>query len=136
MSFFSGIGVFGIASALLVVLWFGTKDNENAKVGPLNWWACVLLSLLAGAAFNAAGTPFDLISSLVNDLVGLIGAFAPELTMPALALILALLAVFKKWSRRGISYLVVFFTYVASGAGGPWAVLSKRIAAAVHGMAS
>ncbi|MCF3963785.1 hypothetical protein, partial [Streptomyces fuscigenes] len=58
--------------------WFGTKDNENAKVGPLNWWACVLLSLLAGAAFNAAVTPARPAAPRPEERAGGRGAAVPQ----------------------------------------------------------
>lgn len=136
MSFLAGIGVFGFAALLSVVLWFGTKDNEGGKVGPLPWWACVLLSLLAGASYKAAGFPFDIVSSLVNDIISLVGAAFPELTMPGLAAVLLALAAFKRMSRRGISMLMIFFFYVASGAGGPYGQVASRIAQMARNLAS
>lgn len=136
MSFLDGVGTFAFAAFLAVVLWFGTKDNEGGKVGPLNWWACVLLALLSGAAFKAAGFPFDLISSLMNDGIGLVGAAFPDLTMPGLALILCGIAMFKKFSRRGISMLMLFFFYVSSGAGGPYGTVAERIAAMAQSLPS
>ncbi|MFE3555103.1 hypothetical protein ACFXKW_09590 [Streptomyces sp. NPDC059193] len=136
MSFLTGAGVFGVAAILTVVLWFGTKDNEGGKAGPLPWWACVLLPPLAGASFVAAGFPFDTISSLVNDIIGLVGKAFPKLTMPALAGILVALAFFKKLSRRGFAMLFLVLFFVASGAGGPWAELANRIAAIAQSVGS
>ncbi|MEV7465201.1 MULTISPECIES: hypothetical protein [Streptomyces] len=136
MSFLTGVGVFGVAAILTVVLWFGTKDNENGKAGPLPWWACVLLPPVAGAAFVAAGFPFDTVSSLVNDIIGLIGKAFPKLTMPALAGVLVALALFKRLSRRGFSMLFLFLFYVASGAAGPWGQLADRISAIAQSIGS
>lgn len=133
MSFLTGIGIFGLAAGLTIALYFGTKEGEGGKV-KLSWGACALLALLAGSCYKAAGFPFDILSSLVTDAIGLIGAAFPELTMPALALICIALVFFKKWSRRGISLLMIFFFYVASSAGGAYSVVAARIAAMAKGL--
>lgn len=135
MSFLTGVGVFGIASILSVVLWFGTKDNENGKA-TLPWWACVLLPPIAGASFAAAGFPFDTVSSLVNDIIGLVGKVFPKLTMPALAGVLVALALFKRLSRRGFSMLFLVLFYVASGADGPWGQLAQHISETAQSIGS
>jgi hypothetical protein len=128
MSFLQGVGVFGFAALLAVILWFGTKDGGGGKVGPLGWGWIVGLSLLAGASFQAAGGfPFNLLTSLLNDVLGLIGVAIPELTLPALGLILIAILAFRKNTRRGVAMLAIFLMFVASDAGGPLETVATRI---------
>lgn len=128
MSFLQGVEVFGLAAILAVVLWLGTKDNAGGKAGPLSWGVIVALSLLAGASFRAAGGfPFTLVETLLNDTVGLIGVAIPELTLPALGLILIAILAFRRNSRRGVAMLGIFLVFVASDAGGPLEEVATRI---------
>ncbi|MET9819594.1 hypothetical protein [Streptomyces sp. NPDC006355] len=128
MSFLQGVGVFGFAAILSVVLWFGTKDNEGGKLGPLSWGWIVFLALLAGASYQAVdGFPFNIITALLNDLMGIIGVAIPELTLPALGLIVIAVLAFRKNSRRGIAMLCIFLVFVTSDAGGPLGEVSARI---------
>ncbi|MBL0778054.1 hypothetical protein ACFYNV_29060 [Streptomyces albidoflavus] len=135
MSFLAGIGLFGLAAILTVVLWFGGKENEGGKV-KLSWGWCLGLSLLAGVAYSAAGFPFDIIGALIQDVMGVIGAVAPELKMPALAALMIALALFKKFSKRGISVLCIVFVHVATGAGGPYARFAAALADAAERLAA
>jgi hypothetical protein len=128
MSFLQGVGVFGFAAILAVILWFGTKDNEGGKLGPLSWGWIVGLSLLAGASFQAAGGfPFNLLTALLNDALGIIGVAIPELTLPALGLILIAVLAFRKNTRRGIAMLCIFLMFVGSKSGGPLEEVATRI---------
>lgn len=128
MSFLQGVGVFGLAAILTVVLWFGTKDNEGGKLGPLSWGWIVALALLAGASFQAAGGfPFNIITALINDVLGIIGVALPELTLPALGLILIALLALRKNTRRGVAMLCIFLVFVTSDAGGPLEQVANRI---------
>ncbi|WP_433341671.1 hypothetical protein [Streptomyces sp. CA-253872] len=133
MSFLTGIGIFGLAAVLTVALFFGTREGEGGKV-KLSWGTSALLALLAGSCYKAAGFPFDILSSLITDAIRLIGAAFPKLTMPALALLLIALALFKKWSRREISLVMIFFFYVASSADGAYGIVAARIAAMAKGL--
>ncbi|QPL14128.1 membrane protein [Streptomyces phage TurkishDelight] len=128
MSFLQGVGVFGFAALLAVILWFGTKDNEGGKLGPLPWGWIVGLALLAGAAFQAVdGFPFNIITALLNDLLGIIGVAIPELTLASLGLILIAVLAFRKNSRRGVAMLCIFLVFVGSDAGGPLEEITTRI---------
>ncbi|MFC8332772.1 hypothetical protein [Streptomyces olivaceus] len=128
MSFLAGVGVFGFAAILSVVLWFGTKDNEGGKLGPLSWGWIVFLALLAGSSYQVVdGFPFNILTALLNDLMGIIGVAIPELTLPALGLIIVAFLAFKKNSRRGIAMLCIFLVFVASDAGGPLEEVATRI---------
>ena len=128
MSFLQGVGVFGLAALLAVILWFGTRDNEGGKLGPLSWGWIIALALLAGASFRVVdGFPFNILTALLNDLLGLIGVVIPELTLPALGLILIAVLAFKKNSRRGTAMLCIFLVFVASDAGGPLETVASRI---------
>lgn len=128
MSFLAGVGVFSFAAILTVILWYGTKDNEGGKVGPLSWGWIVALSLLAGASFKAAGGfPFNIITALLNDVLGIIGVALPELTLPGLGLLLIVILAFRKNTRRGIAMLCIFLMFVAAQAGGPLEQVATRI---------
>lgn len=134
MSFLAGIGLFGLAAILTVILWFGSKENEG-KV-KLSWGWCLGLSLLAGTAYSAAGFPFDIIGALIQDVMGVIGAVAPDLKMPALAALMIALALFKKFTKRGISVLCIVWVHVATGAGGPYARVAAALADAAERLAA
>ncbi|MGV2914588.1 hypothetical protein [Streptomyces alfalfae] len=128
MSFLAGVGVFSFAAILTVVLWYGTKDNEGGQLGPLKWGWTVGLALLAGASYQAVdGFPFNMITALLNDLLGIIGVALPELTLPGLGLILIALLAFRKSTRRGIAMLCIFLVFVSSDAGGPLEQVATRI---------
>lgn len=130
MSILQGVGVFSFAVFLFVILWFGTKDGEGGKVGPLSWGWIVALAALVGASFRVVdGFPFNIITGLLNDLLGLIGVALPEITLPGLGLILIAVLAFKKNSRRGTAMLVIFLVFVASDAGGTLEVVADRITA-------
>ncbi|WP_327345922.1 hypothetical protein [Streptomyces europaeiscabiei] len=126
-SFIGTLGPVGLAGILSVILWFGTKDNEGGKLKPLNWGWIVGLSLIAGAAFKAAGPPFSFISDLVNDGIGMWGAAFPGYSMPAIALTLIAFLLWMKMSRRQVAMTSIAFFYVASGAGAGYGILAERI---------
>lgn len=130
MSILQGVGVFSFAVFLFVILWFGTKDGEGGKLGPLPWGWIVALAALVGASFRVVkGFPFNIITGLLNDLLGLIGVALPEITLPGLGLILIAVLAFKKNSRRGTAMLVIFLVFVASDAGGALETVADRIQA-------
>ncbi len=128
MSLLQGVEVFGLAVILTLILWFGTKDNEGGQLGPLKWHWIVVLSLLAGAAYRVVnGFPFNLITGLVNDALGLIGAAVPELTLPALGGCLLVLLAFRKNTRRGTAMLCIFLVFVAADSGGVLEPVADRL---------
>jgi hypothetical protein len=134
MDLFPALGAVGLAGTLTVLLWFGT--STGGKVKPLGWGACLILSMIAGSAYNAAGPPFNLVSSLVHDLIGMFTDVFPGYTMAALALTLVAVILYKKLTTRQVSMLGVVFWYVASGAGGGIGIVAEKIAAIMQGLAS
>jgi phage-related protein len=135
MSFFAGLGAFGVAALLTVILVLGTKEGGGGKV-TLSWGWCLGLAALAGSLYSAAGFPFDLIASLVKEVMGVIAAAFPKLTMPALAAILLAIALFKKLSKRGISLLAILWMHVCTSAGGPWGVVAERVQSIAQNLGS
>ncbi|RPK58102.1 hypothetical protein EES44_24530 [Streptomyces sp. ADI96-15] len=127
-------GAPGLAIGLTGFLWFGTRTG--GKVKPLGWWWTLFLAMLAGSAYNAAGTPFDLISSLVMSLLGLFGAVVPRATMAGIALFLAGVILYKKLSTREVAVIGLVFFYVATGAGGGFTILAEKITVIMNSFAS
>lgn len=134
MQLLGSLGAVGLAGALTVLLWLGT--STGGKLKPLSWGACLFLSMVAGASYKAAGPPFDVVSDLVNDLIGTSGQVLPGYSMPAFALTLAIIILFKKLSTRQVSMLGIVFWYVASGAGGVWGIVAVKIALIASNLAS
>ncbi|MFF0395149.1 hypothetical protein ACFYSJ_05085 [Streptomyces sp. NPDC005248] len=133
MDFLPALGAVGLAGALTALLWFGTSGGGKMK--PLGWGACLVLSMIAGAAYNAAGPPFDIVSSLVRDGVGMFTDVFPGYSMAALALTLLVIILYKKLTTRGVSMLGIVFWYVASGAGGGFSIVAAKIAVIMQGLA-
>ncbi|MDX3069546.1 hypothetical protein PV518_46770 [Streptomyces sp. ND04-05B] len=134
-SFLGSLGIVSVAGILSVVLWFGTKDNEGGKLKPLNWGWIVFLSLLAGAAFKAAGPPFSWLADLINDGIRMWGTAVPGYSMPGIALTLIALLLWVKMTRRQVAMTSIAFFYVASGAGAGYSVLADRIRDIAMGLA-
>ncbi|WP_284576731.1 hypothetical protein [Streptomyces sp. 2P-4] len=128
------LGPVGLALVLTVVLIFGTKGDGQAKA--LSWGWCLFLSVLAGASYAAAGWPFTLVRSLVNDLVQLLNSFIPGVTLPAIGICMAAIIAWKKLSRRGVCMMGIPFWYVASASDGGLGILAEKIAAAAQQLAS
>lgn len=134
-SFLAGLGTVGVAAVLTAVLWLGT--NSTGKVKSLPWGACLILSLIAGAAFKAAGGPFGFVAEVINDGLNMLTQdILPGLTLPAVALIILAILLWKKLSLRGLSMVGIVWFYVVSGAGGSWGYLADRIDAIAMGLAS
>jgi hypothetical protein len=125
-SVFGNLGTVGLALALTVLLIVGIPGGGKLK--PLGWWPTLILSMLAGSAYKAAGGIFKLVPDLVGSLIDTVNNVLPGVTMPALALTLAIFILFKKLTTRQVGYLGIAFWYVAAGAGGTWAYLSDAIA--------
>lgn len=125
-SLFGHLGPMGLAVVLTVLLIVGIPGG--GKLRPLGWWPTLILSMLAGSAYKAAGGPFKFVPSLVGSLIHTTQGFAPGLTMPALALALGIVILFKKLTTKHVGYLGIAFWYVAAGAGGMWSYVSDSIA--------
>lgn len=115
-----------VAVVLTVLLIFGIPGGGHLK--PLGWWPTLIFSMLAGSAYKAAGGPFGFVPSLVGSLINTTRGVVPGLTMPALALSLAIFILFKKLTTKQVGYLGILFWYVAAGAGGMWSYVSDSIA--------
>lgn len=124
-SLIPAFGAAGLALGLTGILFFGTATG--GKVKPLGWWWTLILAMVAGASYKAAGTPFDLVSSLVNDGLGLFGDVVPGTTMAGIALFLTGVILYKKLSTRQVAVIGIVFWYVASGAGGGYSLLAEKI---------
>jgi hypothetical protein len=125
-SVFGNLGTVGLALVLTVLLIFGIPGGGQLK--PLGWWPTLILSMLAGSAYKAAGGLFKVVPDLVGSLIGTVNKVLPGASMPALALALAIFILFKKLTTKQVGYLGIAFWYVAAGAGGTWAYLSDAIA--------
>lgn len=125
-SVFGNLGPVGLALVLTVLLVFGIPGGGQLK--PLGWWPTLLLSMLAGSAYKAAGGLFRLVPDLVGSLIGTVNSVLPGVTMPAIALALAIFILFKKLTTKQVGMLGIAFWYVAAGAGGTWSYLSDSIA--------
>lgn len=115
-----------LALVLTVLLVFGIPGGGQLR--PLGWWPTLILSMLAGSAYKAAGGPFQFVPDLVGSLIGTVSKVLPGVTMTALALSLAIFILFKKLTTKQVGYLGIVFWYVAAGAGGSWSYLSESIA--------
>lgn len=115
-----------LALVLTVILIFGIPGGGQLK--PLGWWPTLILSMLAGFAYKAAGGPFKFIPDLIGSLIGTASKVLPGVTMTALALSLAAFILFKKLTTKQVGLLGIVFWYVAAGAGGSWSYLSDAIA--------
>lgn len=132
--FLGHLGTAGLAGALTVVLWFGTQTGGKAK--PLGWGMALFLAMLAGSSYAAAGTPFNLIPSMVNDGIGMFGETFPNYSMAGLALTVTAIMAYKKLTTRQVAMWGVVFFYVASGAGGAWGMVAVKIATIASNIAS
>lgn len=125
-SVFGNLGTVGLAFVLTVLLLVGIPGGGKLK--PLGWWPTLVLSMLAGSAYKAAGGPFGMVPDFVGSIIGTVNGFVPGVTMPALALGLAIFILFKKLTTKQIGFLGIFFWYIAAGAGGTWSYVSESIA--------
>ncbi|WP_199570572.1 hypothetical protein [Streptomyces murinus] len=132
--FLGTLGVPGLAGALTALLWFGTQGGGKAK--QLGWGLTLFLSMIAGAAYNAAGTPFNLVSSLVNDGIGMFGDTFPKYSMAGIAVTLAIVIAYKKSTTRQVAVMGIIFWYVATGAGGAAGIVADKIQIIAQNFAS
>lgn len=120
------LGPVGLAVVLTVLLVFGIPGGGVLR--PLGWWPTLILSMLAGSAYKAAGGPFQIVPDFVGSVITTVNQVIPGLTMPALALSTAIFILFKKLSTKQVGILGIFFWYIAAGAGGSWSYISDAIA--------
>ncbi|MES9522438.1 hypothetical protein [Streptomyces capoamus] len=125
-SVFGNLGIVGLAVVMTVLLLVGIKGG--GKVKPLGWWPCLIGGMLAGSAYAAAGGIFKMVPDLVGSLLKAAQGVMPGITMPAIALTLAIIILFKKLTTKQVAILGIVFWYAASGAGGLWGTLSSTIA--------
>ncbi|MER5715740.1 hypothetical protein [Streptomyces sp. NPDC002132] len=125
-SVFGNLGIVGLAVALTVLLLVGIKGG--GKIKPLGWWPCLILGMLAGSSYAAAGGVFKLVPDLVGSGLKAAQGVIPGVTMPAIALSLAIVILFKKLDTKQVALLGIVFWYAASGAGGIWGTVSQSIA--------
>jgi hypothetical protein len=125
-SVFGNLGPVGLAVVLTVLLLVGIPGGGKLK--PLGWWSTLILSMLAGSAYKAAGSVFGIVPDFVGSIIGTVNGFIPGVTMPALALAVAVFILFKKLTTKQIGFLGIFFWYIAAGAGGSWSYISDSIA--------
>lgn len=125
-SVFGNLGPVGLAVALTALLIVGIPGGGKLK--PLGWWSTLLVSMLAGSAYKAAGGIFTLVPDFAGSIVTTINGIVPGVTMPALALTTCIVILFHKLTTKQIGILGIFFWYIAAGAGGTWSYLSDSIA--------
>lgn len=125
MGVIPALGTGGTALALTAVLWFGT--SQGGKVKQLPWGWCLLLALVAGAAYKAAGDPIGL-SPLVGEAVNLLNGIVPGVTVAALGVIMLAIILWKKLSLRGVSMCGIFFFFVMAATTGTFGKVSSVLA--------
>jgi hypothetical protein len=125
-SVFGNLGTVGLAVVLTVLLLVGIPGGGRLK--PLGWWPTLILSMLAGSAYKAAGGFFKFVPDFVGSLIATVNDVIPGVTMPALALSMAIFILFKRLTTKQVGVLGIFFWYIAAGAGGTWAYISDAIA--------
>lgn len=125
-SVFGNLGPVGLALVLTVLLIVGIPGGGKLK--PLGWWPTLLLSMLAGSSYKAAGGLFRVVPDFAGSIIGTVNGVVPGVTMPAIALATAVFILFKKLTTKQIGFLGIFFWYIAAGAGGTWAYVSDSIA--------
>ncbi|MDX2922475.1 hypothetical protein [Streptomyces sp. NE06-03C] len=133
MELLPAFGAPGLALGLTGFLWLGT--STGGKVKPLGWWWTLFLAMVAGSAYNAAGTPFDLISSLVQDLLGLFGEVVPGVAMAGIGLFLTAVILYKKMSTRQVAIIGIVYFNVATGAGGGFTIIADKITVIMNSFA-
>lgn len=124
-SVFGTLGTAGVATVMTVLLLVGVKGG--GKVKPLGWWPTLIASMLAGSAYYAAGGIFRIVPDLVNSGNKALQGLIPGLTMPAIALCLAIIILFKKLTTKHVAILGIIYWYAASGAGGTMGTVATAI---------
>lgn len=124
-SVFGNLGIVGLAVALTALLLVGVKGG--GKVKPLGWWPCLILGMLAGSSYYAAGGLFKIVPDLVAGGLSAVQGLVPGMTMAAIALTLAIVIFFKKLTTKQVALLGIVFWYAASAGGGLWGQVATAI---------
>lgn len=132
MTVFGDLGTVGVAAALTCLMIWGIPGDGKLK--PLGWWTTVLVAMLAGSAYKAAGGPFGIVPDFIASLISFGQSFLKGLTMSALATCVAIFMLFKKLTTRQVGYTALIFFYVAAGAGGKWTYIADAIENARAGL--
>lgn len=125
MSIFGDLGTVGVALVLTAVLLVGIPGGGKLK--PLGWWTTLLVAMLAGSAYAAAGGLFRIIPDMVHSLVNFAHGFFRGATMPAFATCLLIVILWKRMTTKQVAVVALVFFYVAAGAGGNWSYISDAI---------
>ncbi|MER6632247.1 hypothetical protein ABT301_29205 [Streptomyces sp. NPDC000987] len=128
------IGIVSFALVLTAVLILGTKEQKAGKAKPLGWWWTLGLSMIAGASYTAAGWPFNVVPQLImGDLVGMVHAAMPGISLPGLALLFLVFLAWLGLTRRQVAVIGIILIHIMAGAGGGFGTLAQRIhAIAMH----
>lgn len=129
---FGDLGTVGVAAVLTCLMIWGIPGEGKLK--PLGWWTTVLVAMLAGSAYKAAGGPFAIVPDIIGTGVHFAQGFLKGLTMPAIATCVLIFMLFKKLTTRQVGYTALVFFYVVSGAGGNWSYISDAIENARAGL--
>lgn len=132
MSIFGNLGTVGLALVLTAVLLAGIPGGGKLK--PLGWWTTLLVAMLAGSAYAAAGGFFRIIPDMVHSLVNFAHGFVRGATMPAFATCLLIVILWKRMTTKQVAVVALVFFYVAAGAGGNWSYISEAIENARAGL--
>jgi hypothetical protein len=73
---------------------------------------------------------------VVNDLLGMAQGVFPDLTLPAIGLLLLVIIAWRKMTPRGVAMLGIPFWYVCASADGGLGILAQKIALMAHQLAA
>ncbi|MFD0032508.1 hypothetical protein ACFVJK_30425 [Streptomyces sp. NPDC127172] len=132
MNVFGNIGTVSLAFVLTVLLFVGIPGGGKLK--PLGWWTTLLVSMLAGSAYEAAGGLFRVVPDLVGSVIHFVNGFVKGLTLPGLATALLIFILYKKLTTKQLAVVSLVFFYVTAGAGGNWSYISDAIENARAGL--
>jgi len=122
---FGNLGTVGLAAALTCLLIFGVPGGGKLK--PLGWWTTVFVAMLAASSYKAAGGPFTVVPDAAGTVIDFLQGFLKGVTMPALALCVAIFMLFKKLTTKQVGVTSLLFFYIATGAGGSWSYIADAI---------
>ncbi|MDT0377280.1 hypothetical protein RM572_00625 [Streptomyces sp. DSM 42041] len=123
--FFGNVGTAGQALVLTALFVFAT--TAGGKLKPLGWVPCLILGLLAGASFGAAGGIFAFPGDLIAQGIGVITGIDPDIGMGAIALLLLVIIGWKKLTTKQVAVTAFIFFYVSARAGGVWTQFADAI---------
>jgi hypothetical protein len=122
---FGNLGTVGLAAALTCLLIFGIPGGGQLR--PLGWWTTVFVAMLAASSYKAAGGPFTVVPDAAGTVIDFLQGFLKGVTMPALALCVAIFMLFKKLTTKQVGLTALLFFYIATGAGGSWSYIADAI---------